>query len=74
VDVAAAALVRQSLIDLARRGAALLVISEDLEELLAICDRVAVMYQGRLSGLIARAAVDIEQIGLMMAGIGAQAA
>ena len=71
VDVAAAAFLRQSLIDLSRRGAALLVISEDLEELLEICDRIAVMYQGRLSTATPRSATDIERLGLLMAGVGA---
>jgi len=72
VDVAAAAFLRQSLIDLSRRGAAVLVISEDLEELLEICDRIAVMYQGRLSTATPRSATatDIEQLGLLMAGVG----
>ena len=70
VDVAAAAFLRQSLIDLSRRGAAVLVISEDLEELLEICDRIAVMYRGRLSRATPRSATDIEQLGLLMAGVG----
>ena len=69
VDVAAAAFLRQSLIDLSRRGAAVLVISEDLEELLEICDRIAVLYHGRLSPATPRSATDIEQIGLLMAGV-----
>ena len=72
VDLAAAAFLRQSLVDLARRGAAVLVVSEDLEELLEICDRIAVIYQGRLSAGAPRSAADIEQIGLLMAGVGAE--
>jgi ABC-type uncharacterized transport system ATPase subunit len=71
VDVAAAAFLRQSLIDLSRQGAAVLVISEDLEELLEISDRIAVLYQGRLSTATPRDATDIEQLGLLMAGVGA---
>ena len=70
VDVAAAAFLRQSLIDLSRKGAAILVISEDLEELLEISDRIAVLYQGRLSTATPRHATDIEQLGLLMAGVG----
>jgi simple sugar transport system ATP-binding protein len=70
VDVAAAAFLRQSLIDLSRQGTAVLVISEDLEELLEICDRIAVLYQGRLSPAAPRSATDIEQLGLLMAGVG----
>jgi general nucleoside transport system ATP-binding protein len=71
VDVAAAAFLRQSLIDLSRQGAAVLVISEDLEELLEISDRIAVLYQGRLSTATPRHATDVEQLGLLMAGVGA---
>jgi ABC-type uncharacterized transport system ATPase subunit len=70
VDVAAAAFLRQSLIDLSRQGTAVLVISEDLEELLEICDRIAVLYQGRLSPTTPRSATDLEQLGLLMAGVG----
>jgi general nucleoside transport system ATP-binding protein len=71
VDVAASAFLRQSLIDLSRRGAAILVISEELDELFEICDRIAVIYQGRLSQPKPRAATSIEETGLLMAGIGA---
>jgi ABC-type uncharacterized transport system ATPase subunit len=71
-DVAAAVFLRQSLIDLSRQGAAVLVVSEDLGELLEICDRIAVIYQGRLSKATPRDATDIEKIGLLMAGIGPQ--
>lgn len=70
VDVAAATYLRQQLIDLSRRGAAVLVVSEELEELFDICDRIAVMYQGRLSQPLARAACRIEEVGLLMAGVG----
>ena len=70
VDVAAAAFLRQSLLDLSRRGAAVLVISEDLEELLEICDRIAVLYRGRLSAAMPRHATNIERIGLLMTGSG----
>jgi simple sugar transport system ATP-binding protein len=70
VDVAAAAFIRQSLIDLSRQGAAVLVISEELEELFQICDRIAVIYQGRLSPARARAATNVEEVGLLMAGVG----
>ena len=68
LDVAAAAFIRQSLIDLSREGAAVLVISEELEELLEICDRIAVLYQGRLSECRERGEVGVEALGLLMAG------
>jgi len=70
VDVAASAFIRQALIDLSRQGAAVLVISEELEELFQICDRIAVIYQGRLSPAKPRAATNIEEVGLLMAGVG----
>ena len=49
VDVGAAALIRQALIDLRDDGVAVLVVSEELDELFEICDRLAVIAQGRLS-------------------------
>jgi simple sugar transport system ATP-binding protein len=70
VDVAASAFIRQTLIDLSREGCAVLVISEELEELFEICDRIAVIYQGRLSPAKPRAETNVEEIGLLMAGIG----
>src|SRR5260221_11712455 len=48
VDIAATALIRQQIIDLAARGVAVLVISEDLGEILETCDRVAVIAGGRI--------------------------
>jgi general nucleoside transport system ATP-binding protein len=71
VDVAASAYLRQSLIDLSRRGAAVLVISEELDELFEICDRIAVIYRGRLSAAKPRAETNVEETGLLMSGIGA---
>jgi simple sugar transport system ATP-binding protein len=70
VDVAASAFIRQALIDLSRRGTAILVISEELEELFQICDRIAVIYHGRLSPAKPRAVTNVEEIGLLMAGVG----
>jgi general nucleoside transport system ATP-binding protein len=70
VDVAASVFLRQSLIDLSRRGVAVLVVSEELDELFEICDRIAVLFQGRLSDAKPRTATNIEEIGLLMAGSG----
>ena len=50
------------------RGAAILLISEDLEEVFALADRVAVMYRGRLSAPVPACDTDMRRIGLMMAG------
>ena len=68
VDVAASALIRQKILDLAARGAAVLIVSEDLGEILEICDRVAVMAGGRLSPTRAVGDTDAMEIGRWMAG------
>ncbi len=68
VDAAACAAIRQALVDLAARGAAVLLISQDLDELFEICDRIAVMRQGRLSAPLAVRGTTREEIGLLMAG------
>jgi len=68
VDAGAAAVIRQALIDLAARGAAVLVISQDLDELEEIADRIAVMFAGRLSPPLAAAQAGRETLGLLMGG------
>jgi general nucleoside transport system ATP-binding protein len=68
VDAGAAAVIRQALIDLAARGAAVLVISQDLDELLEIADRIAVVFTGRLSAPIDSKSADREHLGLLMGG------
>ena len=68
VDVSASLLIHQALIDLRDAGAAVLVISEELDELYAICDRIAVLAQGRLSDAIPVAELAAETIGVWMTG------
>jgi simple sugar transport system ATP-binding protein len=68
VDVGAAQLIHQALIDLRDRGVALLVVSEELDELFTLCDRIAVLAQGRLSKAYPTAELDSETVGMMMAG------
>ncbi len=68
VDAGAAALIRQALIDMARAGAAVLVISQDLDEIFEIADRIAVISRGHLSEAEPAAAMTRERIGLLMAG------
>lgn len=70
VDAGAAAVIRQALIDLARGGAAVLVISQDLDEIYEIADRIAVISRGELSPARATAEVTLETVGLLMAGSG----
>jgi simple sugar transport system ATP-binding protein len=68
VDAGAAAVIRQALIDLAARGSAVLVISQDLDELEEIADRIAVMFHGRLSPPLTTAQATRERLGLLMGG------
>ena len=70
VDVGAAAQIRQALIDLRDGGVAVLVISEELDELIEICDRLAVIAQGRLSPAKPIHETSAEEIGILMAGTG----
>jgi simple sugar transport system ATP-binding protein len=68
VDAAAAAAIRQALLDLASEGAAILCISQDLDELMEISDRFAALNEGRLSPARPTAGLGVEEIGLMMGG------
>jgi simple sugar transport system ATP-binding protein len=68
LDVGATESVRSYLRDAATSGAAVLVFSEDLDELLEIADRIAVIYEGFLVGEMPVEGADIEEIGLLMAG------
>ena len=68
VDVGAAAQIRQALLDLRDGGVAILVVSEELDELFEICDRLAVIAQGRLSDPKPVSETNAEEIGLLMSG------
>jgi simple sugar transport system ATP-binding protein len=68
LDVAATEAVHNVLLDARRRGKAILMVSEDLDELLTICDRIAVMFEGRIMGVVKAESARVAQIGLMMAG------
>jgi len=70
VDAGAATAIRQALVDLARSGSAVVMISQDLDEILEISDRIAVITHGRLSRPRARTELPRDAIGLMMTGIG----
>ena len=69
VDAGAAAAIHQELVDLAAAGSAIVVISQDLDELLSLCDTLAVINEGRLSHHMKVSEADIEEIGLLMGGI-----
>ena len=68
VDAGAAATIRQAIIDLSREGSAVLVISQDLDEIFEIADRIAVISRGQLSEAYPAGDLTAEQIGLLMAG------
>ena len=68
LDIGAVAYVHQQLLDAAAAGSAVLVISEDLDEVFALADRIAVMHHGRLSAALPRAMWTLQRIGLAMAG------
>jgi general nucleoside transport system ATP-binding protein len=74
LDVGATAEVHRRLLEARTRGVAIVLISEDLDELLALSDRIAVIARGRLSEPRAVEAVTREQLGLMMAGHHVEAA
>jgi general nucleoside transport system ATP-binding protein len=68
VDAGASATIRQALIDLARRGSAVLVISQDLDEIFEIADSISVIHDGRLSAPEPASTMTLEKIGLLMGG------
>ncbi len=69
VDAGAAAAIHQALVDLAENGSAIIVISQDLDELLAISDELAVINEGRLSKTLTVGEASIDEIGLLMGGV-----
>ena len=69
VDAGAAAAIHQAIVDLAAQGSAVLVISQDLDELLTLCDTLAVVNLGRMSKPLKVGEVSIEEIGLLMGGV-----
>ncbi len=69
LDVGATEAVRRMLLEQRDKGMAVLLISEDLEELLAISDRIAVLFEGRVMGIVPADRAEVESLGLMMAGV-----
>ena len=72
VDIGATEAIHAALREQRTRGAATLLISEDLDELLALSDRIAVLFDGRVMGVVPARGADAEEIGLMMAGVGSR--
>ena len=69
LDVAAQDFVHEQFLDLCARGRAVLLISEDLEELFAISDRIAVMYEGRIIEVLPASEATAAKVGLLMTGV-----
>ena len=69
VDVGASSFIRRSLLDLRNTGTAVLVVSEELEELFEICDRLVVIAKGTLSPAKPTSQTNVEEIGLWMSGL-----
>jgi simple sugar transport system ATP-binding protein len=74
IDVGATEFVHRQFLALRQAGGAVLLISEDLEELFALADRIAVMYRGRIVGDLPVGEASVERIGLMMSGTEERAA
>jgi simple sugar transport system ATP-binding protein len=68
LDAGATESVRRALLEQRARGSAILLVSEDLDELLALSDRIAVMHAGRIMGVVTGSETSMEEVGLMMAG------
>ncbi len=69
VDIGAAEYIHKQLLDQRRNGAATLLISEDLDEVMQLSDRIIVLLEGQIMGEVARSDFDVHHIGLLMAGI-----
>jgi ABC-type uncharacterized transport system ATPase subunit len=69
VDIGATEYIHQRLLEQRTAGTAILLISEDLDEIRTLSDRIAVIYEGHIVGVVERDEATVEQIGSMMAGI-----
>jgi simple sugar transport system ATP-binding protein len=69
LDVGAAEYVRERLLEERKAGTAVMLISEDLDEILALADRIAVIYEGQIMGVVQREDATPEKLGLLMAGV-----
>ncbi|MCB9144317.1 MAG: ABC transporter ATP-binding protein [Anaerolineales bacterium] len=69
LDIGATEYVREQLIEQRNKGAAVMLISEDLDEILALSDRIAVIYEGQIMDIITRENATPEKLGLLMAGV-----
>jgi ABC-type uncharacterized transport system ATPase subunit len=68
LDVGATEYVRSKLLEQRNRGAAVLLISEDLDEILALSDTISVIYEGRIVNTLPASKANLNDLGLMMSG------
>jgi simple sugar transport system ATP-binding protein len=69
VDIGASEYIHLRLLEQREAGTATLLISEDLDEIRALSDRIAVIYEGKIMGIIDREQATLQRLGLMMAGV-----
>lgn len=69
LDIGATEYVREQLLEQRRKGVAVMLISEDLDEILALSDRIAVLYEGQIMDIVPRENATPEKLGLLMAGV-----
>ncbi|MCY3961568.1 MAG: ABC transporter ATP-binding protein [bacterium] len=70
IDIGAAEYIHEQLLTQRTQGRAILLISEDLDEVMALSDRLVVMYEGSVMGRVSREEATVEQVGLLMSGVG----
>jgi general nucleoside transport system ATP-binding protein len=69
LDIGATEYVREQLLEQRRQGAAIMLISEDLDEIFALSDRIVVIYEGQIMDIVSRESATPEKLGLLMAGV-----
>ena len=69
LDIGATEYVREQLLEQRKQGVAIMLISEDLDEILALSDRIAVIYEGQIMDIVPRAEATTAKLGLLMAGV-----
>ena len=69
MDIGAAEYIHERLLEQRRNGAAILLISEDLDEVLQLSDRVVVVLEGKIMGEVQRAEATPQALGLLMSGV-----
>ena len=74
VDIGAIELIHKQIVALRDAGKAVLLVSVELEEILGLSDRIAVMFDGRIMGERLPGATDEKELGLLMAGMAREAA